>query len=196
MPSKVRGNAQPGRIQSTDRKVILMKWKDIEGYEGLYQVSDEGLVRSCDRRTGGRKHRLVKGIILKQTRCYSNGNYRKVSLSSNGISKQCRVHQLVAKAFLPNPNKLIEVNHKDFNPNNNHVSNLEWCNHADNIHYSAMRGRYRGINKKFDANTRQKIIKEYVPYSRKASARALSEKYGCDIVTIYNILKSNSEGNI
>lgn len=99
-------------------------WKDIKNYEGQYQISNLGNVRSLDRRVWNYNK---KGRILKQ---YSNkGHYLYVSLNS----KKHYVHILVAEAFIPNPQKYTQVNHKDFNKNNNCVYNLEWVSQAQNI---------------------------------------------------------------
>lgn len=103
-------------------------WKDIKDYEGLYQVSNLGRVKSLNyKRTG-------KEEILK---AYDNGDgYLFVQLSKDGKVKNCRINRLVAQAFLPNPDSLPEVNHKDENPKNNRVENLEWCTRQYNVDYS------------------------------------------------------------
>ena len=99
-------------------------WKDIEGYEGLYQVSNMGRVRS-----------LRKNIILRQgiTR-----GYKRVILSTNDIPKHYYIHRLVATAFISNPDNLPQVNHKDENKTNNCVDNLEWCTPKYNTNYGTV----------------------------------------------------------
>lgn len=115
-------------------------WRDIDGYEGLYQVSNLGNVRSVDRYTNcgngsGLKYKqLKKGIMLKP--CITNSNYKQVLLCNNGIMKAKKVHRLVAETFIPNPNNLPEVNHKDENKLNNCINNLEWCSSKYNMQYS------------------------------------------------------------
>lgn len=109
-------------------------WKDVKGYEGKYQVSNLGRVRSLDRiRWNGRGYCKVKGKLISQTirydkkrKCYT---YAYVSFhTEHGVSsKKISVHRLVAEAFIPNPNDLPFVNHKDENKLNNNVNNLEWC---------------------------------------------------------------------
>lgn len=103
-------------------------WKDIVGYEGLYQVSNMGRVKSLPR-----WHRRTE-LILKPH--HFMGNYERVALADGHRDYTGHsIHRLVAIAFLPNPLNLPEVNHKDENPANNHVDNLEWCTHTYNQNY-------------------------------------------------------------
>ena len=102
-------------------------WKDIEGYEGLYQVSDLGRVKALNYNKTGMERVLSAG---KDT-----GGYMYVILHKNGKGKMCSVHRLVAQAFIPNPNGLPEINHKDECKTNNIVSNLEWCTAKYNMNY-------------------------------------------------------------
>ena len=106
-------------------------WKDVLGYEGLYQVSNAGEVKrlmSYDSRGHLRKERLLKKQI-------SNKGYYQIGLHINGKETKYLIHQLVGKAFLKNPKKYTEINHKDENPKNNLVSNLEWCSRKYNVNY-------------------------------------------------------------
>lgn len=112
-------------------------WKDIKGYEGLYQISNYGKVKSLDRiKKSSLKNQdfvRVKSRILKQ---YTNKKgYLLVQLNKNGMGKTKQLHRLVAEAFIPNPDKLSEVNHKDENPGNNCADNLEWCDSKYNNNY-------------------------------------------------------------
>jgi hypothetical protein len=115
-------------------------WKDVSNYEGLYQVSNLGRIKSLERKIN-RKHSttmLLKEKILKQQNM--NG-YKFVRLSKNNIIKQHFVHRLVAIAFIKNPNNYNEVNHKDEKTNNNYVYNLEWCTHKYNMNYGTINQR-------------------------------------------------------
>ena len=103
-------------------------WKDIEGYGGLYQVSNLGNVRSTNWRRLG----VVKNIYLKP----HNRGYLQVELTNGEKKKTYLVHQLVAKAFLLNPDNLSCVNHIDENKQNNNICNLEWCDQSYNTRYS------------------------------------------------------------
>lgn len=108
-------------------------WKDILGYEGLYQVSNLGRVKRTKYKT------LTKNKILN-FRVHKSG-YLEVELSLNGNRKVYKVHRLVAEAFLSNPNNLSEINHKDENKQNNKVNNLEWCTHKYNMNYGTIKER-------------------------------------------------------
>ena len=108
-------------------------WKDIKGYEGLYQVSNLGRVKSLVGWNG--KRYIEREKILKKTVHQASENYYReiVNLAINKKRKMCKVHRLVAEAFLPNPNNLPQVNHIDGNTFNNKVENLEWCTGRENI---------------------------------------------------------------
>lgn len=103
-------------------------WKDVVGYEGLYQVSNRGVVKRID--SIGLDGRQLHEKQLYGGR-YSNG-YQFVCLSKDGVCKQYIIHRLVAIAFLPNPNNNPVVNHVDGDKQNNSVENLEWCTHSQN----------------------------------------------------------------
>lgn len=108
-------------------------WRDIIGYEGLYQVSSDGRIKRLEFKkrnllTGG--FSTIRERILKPVKHY-NG-YLFVSLC-NGEQKEFSIHTLVARAFIPNPENKPEVNHKNGVKSDNHISNLEWCTTSENI---------------------------------------------------------------
>ena len=128
-------------------KVLLPKriWKDSENYEGLYQVSNLGEVRSLNyRRTGKTK-------VLQHR--YSGG-YDNVILQG----KSYKVHRLVAQAFIPNPNNLPIINHRDENKTNNLYTNLEWCDHKYNTNYGTRTERWREHNKDKHERQQKKVL--------------------------------------
>ena len=98
-------------------------YRDIPEYEGLYQVSNYGNIKSLPRKR-------CKGCILKPY--YPKYGYPHVMLSKNGIQKCYKVHRLVAEVFIPNPDQKPEVNHKNANKSDNRVENLEWCTTFEN----------------------------------------------------------------
>ena len=108
---------------------LIEEWRDVVGFEGLYQVSNLGRVKGLDRlvdtNINNVNRRINKGKLLKPQ--FNNKGYKRVNLCKNGNKNQAFVHRLVAEAFIPNPNNYPVVNHKDENPKNNCVENLEWC---------------------------------------------------------------------
>lgn len=126
---------------------MIEEWRNVKGYEGLYQVSNLGNVKSldrlvCQRTKGGvTQCRLMRGRILKVG--YDKDGYCQVALSKKGKVSQHKIHRLVASAFLDNPNDYPEINHIDSNPKNNKLSNLEYCNRVQNIRHSLLYGNRR-----------------------------------------------------
>lgn len=104
---------------------MIEEWKDIPGYEGVYEISNLGRVRR-------------NGKILKPLK---DSGYLRAHLSKNGIAKKVLIHRLVAFAFIPNPNNYPEINHKDEDKTNNTVENLEWCSREYNINYGTRNER-------------------------------------------------------
>lgn len=107
-------------------------WKPINNFEDYYEISNFGNIRKI-----GGKNQFGKFKIFKNIKPYMNEKgYLKVGLSKNNRRKIYKLHRLVAEHFLPNPNNYPEINHIDFNKQNNRVDNLEWCTHKENIqHY-------------------------------------------------------------
>lgn len=109
-------------------------WKDIKEYEGKYQVSDLGRIKSLSRVTKNSKGEFkTKEIIMKPTKA-TNG-YLLACLWKNNKQSKVNIHRLVANAFIDNPNNYKEINHKDEDKTNNRVENLEWCDHKYNMNY-------------------------------------------------------------
>ena len=101
-------------------------WKDVVGYEGLYQVSNLGNVKSLDKTVfnkGSMRYNSIKGKTLSQNKTNGSG-YKIVSLNHNGKSKNHYIHRLVITAFLENENDYKYINHKDENRSNNNINNL------------------------------------------------------------------------
>lgn len=113
-------------------------WRDIKGYEGLYMVSDKGRVRSF---YGSVINHRPKGSLLKPAT--DRDGYLRVMLTKKGKQKGFGVHRLVAQAFIPNPDNLPQVNHKDENPSNDSVDNLEWCTQEYNNAYGTRMDKIR-----------------------------------------------------
>ena len=105
----------------------MEEWKDIKGYEGVYQISSHGRVKSLNFR-GTTKSKILKQVTDKR-------GVKRITLYKVKRATY-QVHRLVAMHFLENPNNLPDINHKDENPSNNNVNNLEWCDDKYNIHQS------------------------------------------------------------
>lgn len=126
------------------------EWRAVEGYEDLYEVSSFGRVRSLDRiiQRAGQKAFVLPGRILK-TRLHPAG-YVYVDLNSGHNPQSFRLHRLVAKAFLPNPENFPDVDHRDGVRNNNAVGNLKWSTEKDNLlsrHNIKQASGFRGVRK-------------------------------------------------
>ena len=166
-------------------------WKDIKDFEGLYQASSFGRVRSLDRyvkmtnRWGQQSFVFKKGVILKP--CLTRG-YKVVLLSNRNKQHKYypkRVNRLIAETFIPNPDNLPQVNHKDENKLNNRVDNLEWCTIEYNNNYGTKNQRcaktlgVRIVQTSLD----DKIVNKY------DSIRIATRETGFDFRNIQHCLK-------
>ena len=128
------------------KQYINEVWKPIRGWENLYEVSNMGRVRSVDRWVNHAYGKaLKKGKIVKPW--LNNKGYYKIGLCKGSVVKKVYVHRLIAEAFIPNPDNLPEVNHKDCNPKNNCVENLEWCTRDYNCHYADAQAKQSAAKK-------------------------------------------------
>lgn len=124
-------------------------WKDIKGYENMYQISNYGNVKSLNRAINGRWGKaFIKERILSKRK--DKKGYNTVALYKNNVYKTKKIHRLVAEAFIPNLNNLPQVNHKDENKSNNYVDNLEWCNNKYNCSYGYHSNRLKKAINQYD----------------------------------------------
>ena len=151
------------------------EWRDVVGYEGKYQVSNLGNVRSVDRividtgKGGTIRNRTIKGKLLKQ-QLNRQGYYTVVLYPIVKGHRETLVSRMVAKAFIPNPDNLPCVNHRDENPKNNSVDNLEWCTKEYNNQYGTIRERHRqimlGTKRPHSEETKAKISKSITEWHK------------------------------
>ena len=167
----------------------MEQWKDIAGYEGMYQVSDMGQVRSLDR-FDDRGHKQ-KGRTLTQS--INTYGYLCVKPSIEGKKTLKYIHRLVLEAFIPNPDNRPQVNHMDGNKQNNHVSNLEWATAKENSQHAVDTGL--SPNKGESCHTAKLteddvrfIRKHYNPDTTDFNQKTLAEKFGVEKCTISQIV--------
>lgn len=127
---------------------MVEKFKPVKGYAGIYEISNMGRVKSLSRvieRNDGNTRVTEDRIILPFT---TKAGYSQIVLCKDGVKKKHYIHRLVALAFIPNDNPIekIVVNHKDENPINNNVGNLEWCTQRYNMRYGKMQAKLIKIN--------------------------------------------------
>lgn len=123
----MKTNINENSVSSSQKDEV---WKDIPGYEGLYQASSYGRVRGLKRCVGGR---MQRAMILKQS-THRDG-YLKIGLYKDHRRKDFQTHRIIALTFIPNPKGFPQINHKDENKSNNHIDNLEWCTGSYNCKY-------------------------------------------------------------
>lgn len=139
----------------------MEEWKDIIGYEGKYQVSNLGRIKSLNYNNTGEE-----GILDGDT---NKRGYKVVNLSKNGKGRTFLLHRLVAIAFIPNPNNLPEVNHINEDKNNNCVDNLEWCTSEYNANYGTR-------NKRISKNRKGKCAGKEHPNYGKSRSKETTQK--------------------
>ncbi len=156
-------------------------WADIAGYDGMYQISTKGRVKSFKR---------GKAILIKQK--LNEDGYLHVCLSKGCHHKCFSVNRLVAMAFIPNPENKPEVDHIDNNHTNNCVENLRWATRGENAKYAVESGAYRfGDNHpraKLTTAQAKEIMEIYIPRSKEYGIKALAKKYGVSRATIENVI--------
>lgn len=164
-------------------------WKDITGYEGLYQVSNLGRVKSLDRLVNGRNMKIVKPVRGRVLKLSSYNNlYPSCSLGNNANTKM--VHRLVASAFIPNPENKPYVNHKNGIKTDNRVTNLEWVTAKENNDHAIKNGLW---NCSGESNYLAKLTDKSVLKIRKLvmsglKHSAISEQFGVSKSTISHII--------
>lgn len=175
------------------------EWAYVSDYKNIYQISNDGLVKSLNREVelpNGRTRKVKERLLTPKN---NGSDYLFVSLSKRGKSKSFYIHRLVASAFVENPEDNEIVNHKDGNPQNNHFENLEWvthkqnCKHAYDKDLNSNKGKNHGfavgvidneLGMKFDT------VKEW------AEARGINYNTGRNLLNGYSSSKNIEKGKI
>lgn len=146
-------------------------WRDVVGYEGLYQVSNIGRVKGVARKvvfSGNKMKNWSEKVLAIGT---NKLGYQQITLSNNTKTKRHSVHRLVALAFIERPHQKPDINHIDGNPSNNKVENLEWCTRSENGLHS-----YRVLGRVSPAKGK--------PYAQKGSVQQISQNG--EVIKTYN----------
>lgn len=153
-------------------------WEPIIGFEGIYSVSNLGIVK-----------RVSKERVLKN--CISTGGYYQVGLFKNGLGKMYYTHRLVALHFIPNPENKQQINHKDCNKGNNNALNLEWATPKDNISHAIKNGLVTvcGSENGYAKITKQQALEIRHLYSRGGiTLKQLGDKHNMSKTNIWHIV--------
>lgn len=172
-------------------------WKDIKEYEGVYQISNLGNVKSLDRILKNRWGSYTRrGGIMTINKC---NRYSAINLFVNWKFKHCKIHRLVATAFIPNPENKPEVNHINCNRYDNRVENLEWCTASENMQHAkrmGLRPDFKGDKNpaaKLSYKKVEEIKRKYL--SDTISMSKLADEYGVSKSTIFNAINNNFWNN-
>lgn len=166
--------------------IELVIWKDVEGFEGLYRVSSEGVLITTPRQG-------TKGGVVKRGR-HGNG-YERYSLYKDGKVYYKYAHRLFAKHFIPNPDNKPCVNHIDGNRVNNSLENLEWATPKENTQHAVRTGLFnnKGENNYLSKLTDQDVLEIRDLYKHKIyNQRELGETYGVSRPHISYIVRNKS----
>lgn len=165
------------------------EWRDIEGYEGVYQISNLGRVKSLDRMVGHNKggKKLIRGK-LKRAHIAKNG-YPMLNLSNKNRQESVYLHRILGKTFLPNPRRLETINHKDGNKENFDLSNLEWASHSENISHAYRTGLRKPTRILDDC-----IVLSIITFAHKrhTSQQSLANCFGVTRSCVQSIVRRNT----
>ena len=163
-------------------------WKDVVGYEGLYQVSNLGNAKALNFKNKRGFNAILKNDICK--------GYHQITIYKNRKGNRFKVHRLVAFAFIPNPNNFPQINHKDGNKENNDVVNLEWCTNSHNQKHAYLLGlnKARKGADRPNAKTTESQVKDIrAEYELGIlNQRQIAKKFGMNYKLIFKIVRRKS----
>lgn len=162
-----------------------MEWKEIKGYEGYYEVSTTGKIRSVNRI-------IKKGDVFisrksQEMKTFLTRGYERVSLNKEGRRKKFLVHRLVAETFIPNPDNKEEVNHKDADKSNNSIDNLEWVTKLENMRHAEnnkLIKRNKG-SQHYNSKLTEDVVREMrIKFKNGSTPYQMAKEYGVNDKTI------------
>ena len=168
-------------------------WKDIQDYEGIYQISDLGRVKSLIRKSTGTNTNKISYLKIY----LSHNGYSRVTLSKNGITKNFLIHRLLAIHFISNTKNKKCVNHKNGIRNDNSLQNLEWVSYSENSKHGFIENKRKNPNRKLEESDVFEIKKELINYKHGDVLR-ISRKYNVSkyIISLIKVGKSYKEENL
>lgn len=173
---------------------MIERWIDIQGYEGLYQISSHGNVRSLDRskKANHNNYYIAKGKLLKHS--FNHKNYPEVALyNKEGKRRNHRIHKLVATNFLVKGSNQTQINHKDGIKSNNNIDNLEWCTGEENIYHAYETGLYKHGQESHLSLLTEKEVLEIIELRKQGLLqKEISQKFNVSVGAIANILSGKS----
>lgn len=172
-------------------------WRSVPDYEGIYEISNLGRIKSLDRSCTdkrGRKYFLYGKLMKQKTTSF---NYQTISLSKTSKSKDFFIHKLVALAFIPNPENKKEVNHINGIKSDNTVFNLEWCTRSENNRHAIDTGllvAQRGVDRYNSKLTEEQVIRIKKAYKKnpKLHQKKLAEEMGICRKALNSIVKGHT----
>jgi hypothetical protein len=156
----------------------MENWKDIQGYEGLYQISNLGNIKGIQRIVKHSTVGVTRNVPEKLISTFLTKGYKRVNLWKDNKDKKHPVHVLIAQAFIPNPQNKPCVNHIDGKPSNNNINNLEWVTHSENSQHAANMGLISTGEKCNLTKLTEKQVLEIRALKGKMFQHEIAKRYG------------------
>ena len=173
----------------------MREYRDIKGYEGRYQISKDGFIKSLARKVVYKNGKVYNRKVRLLKICFNTDGYPVIGLYKKNKSCTYRVHRLVAEAFIPNPENKTDVNHIDGIKTNNQASNLEWVTHQENVihaYYTGLREGRKGENHHGNKLTERNVLEIrdiWESHDNKLSQGSIAEMFNVSQGSISAIVK-------